>query len=157
MTPEPDKHLGFHIHDVARLMRHNFNRRVQSLGLGLTLAQCRVIVHLARQEGMQQVKLAELLDIQPITLARLLDKLEASGLIERRRDPADRRAFCIYLSPQGRPVLERIREQGTRVRADACAGLDEAQMKKFLQVLQRIENNLLTAAEQLPAEVTEHE
>ena len=103
---EPHDTFGFLIHDVARLLRKNFNRRVQSFGL--TQEQCRVVLHLSRHEGIQQVDLAELLEIKPITLARLLDKLQENGLIERRRNPDDRRAFRLYLTRDAHAVLKKI-------------------------------------------------
>lgn len=95
LPAETEGAFGFLLHYVARLLRGNFNRRVQALGL--TQAQCRVLLHLSRNEGIQQVALAEILEVQPVTLARLLDKLQAAGLIERRRDGQDRRAFCLWL------------------------------------------------------------
>src|SRR5690349_13364961 len=111
---ESEGAFGFLLHDIARLMRKNFNHRVQSLGL--TQAQYRVILHLSRCEGIQQVALAEILDVQPITLARLLDKLEIAQMIERRRDPGDRRAFCLYLTPSAYPLLETILELAKQTR-----------------------------------------
>ena len=113
---EPEGAFGFLLHDVARLLRGNFNRRVQVLGL--TQAQCRVILHLSRNEGIQQVALADILEVQPITLARLLDKLQAAGLVERRRDPSDRRAFCLSLTASAHPLLEQIWSLAAAFRRD---------------------------------------
>lgn len=148
-TPAPtlEGNLGFLIHDVARLLRRNFNRRVQCLGL--TQAQCRVILHLHRCEGLQQVALAELLEIQPITLARLLDKLETSGLIERRRDPKDRRAFCLYLTPAAHPLLEQILTLGAQTRTDAYGTMDDDARQHLFQTLQTLKTNLLKTEENL--------
>ena len=140
---EAEGSFGFLLHDVARLMRRNFNRRVQELGL--TQAQYRVILHLSRCEGIQQVALAEILEIQPITLARLLDKLEGARLIERRRDPKDRRAFCLYLTSTAYPLLEKIWSLAAQTRRDAAGALETKAMEPFFQTLQTIKNNLLQA------------
>lgn len=142
-STEPQDTFGFLIHDVARLLRKNFNRRVQSFGL--TQEQCRVIVHLSRQEGIQQVDLAERLEIKPITLARLLDKLEENGLIERRRNPDDRRAFCLYLTRAGHPVLKKILAIGAATRADADKDISVAELDKLFSVLSRLKANLVNA------------
>lgn len=142
-APNPEANLGYLIHDVARLLRRNFNRRAQTLGL--TQAQCRAILHLYRCEGIQQVALAELLEVQPITLARLLDKLEAAGLVERRRDPSDRRAFCLYLTPKAHPLLEQIWQLGAETRRDAYGTLDDAAVQRFLHTLQTLKTHLLNA------------
>lgn len=144
-APNPEANLGYLIHDVARLLRRNFNDRAQALGL--TQAQCRAILHLYRCEGIQQVALAELLEIQPITLARLLDKLESAGLVERRRDPSDRRAFCLYLTPKAHPLLEQIWELGAQTRADAYGDMDDAAVQRFLRTLQTLKTNLLNTEE----------
>lgn len=140
-SAEPEGSFGFLLHDVARLLRGNFNRRVQQLGL--TQAQCRVILHLSRNEGIQQVALAEILEIQPITLARLLDKLEAANLIERRRDPKDRRAFCLFLTASAYPLREQIWALGAVVRDEAVQGLDEPSRAQFIATLQTMKENLL--------------
>lgn len=141
LSTEPEGSFGFLLHDVARLLRGNFNRRVQQLGL--TQAQCRVILHLSRNEGIQQVALAEILEIQPVTLARLLDKLEAANLIERRRDPSDRRAFCLFLTASAHPLREQIWALGAVVRDEAVQGLDEQARAQFIATLQTMKENLL--------------
>lgn len=144
--------FGFLLHDVARLLRKNFNRRVQSLGM--TQEQCRVILHLSRNEGVQQVELAELLEIKPITLARLLDKLEESTLIERRRNPDDRRAFRLYLTPGAHAVLQNILAIGAATRADANKDISAADLQKLFSVLSRLKANLLNAEEHQPLKLT---
>jgi DNA-binding MarR family transcriptional regulator len=148
---KPDT-FGFLLHDVARLLRKNFNRRVQSLGM--TQEQCRVILHLSRNEGVQQVELAELLEIKPITLARLLDKLEESALIERRRNPDDRRAFRLYLTAGAHAVLHNILAIGAATRADANKDVSAADLQKLFSVLSRLKTNLLNAEEHQPLKLT---
>ena len=150
LPSEPEGAFGFLLHDVARLLRGNFNRRVQSLGL--TQAQCRVILHLSRNEGIQQVALAEILEVQPITLARLLDKLQAAGLIERRRDLSDRRAFCLSLTASAHPLLEQIWSLAAETRATAISGMNDIQLAQFFAALHTMKENLLKVESgQLPA------
>jgi len=141
---DPDRSVGFLINDVARLLRRNFNRRVQSLGL--TQAQWRAIAHLSRNEGITQVELADLLEIQPITLTRLVDRMEAAGWVERRTHPLDRRAVHLYLAPKCEPILERMHELATETVAIAVTGLSTATQKQFLEDLQHMKRNI-TAAE----------
>lgn len=89
--------FGFLLSDVSRLMRRAFQSRLRDTDL--TLAQARTLVHLSRREGLRQVELADLLEIQPINLARLIDQLTAKELVERRADPTDRRAYRLFLHP----------------------------------------------------------
>jgi MarR family transcriptional regulator for hemolysin len=122
-SDEPNKSVGFLLNDVARLLRRNFLRRVQNLGL--SQAQWRALAYLARQEGVNQVTLAESLEIQPITLVRLIDRLEEAGLVKRHRDPDDRRAV--------------------ESRADALAGIRQADQDMLVETLLRMKRNLLDA------------
>jgi DNA-binding MarR family transcriptional regulator len=146
VTPKPPQDaFGFLLHDVARLLRKNFNRRVQSIGL--TQEQCRVILQLSRHEGIQQVQLAELLEIKPITLARLLDKLQESGLIERRQNPEDRRAFCLYLTRKAHPVLKKILAIGAATRADANKDISATELERLNTILSCFKANLINAEE----------
>src|SRR5882672_3339347 len=103
--PELDVSFGFLLHDIARLMRKRFDQRAR--GLGLTRAQWQVLAHLARHEGINQAGLAEILEIEPITLGRLVDRMADSGWLERRADPNDRRARLLYLTAKARPVFDR--------------------------------------------------
>ncbi len=144
---EPQDNFGFLIHDVARLLRKNFSRRVQSVGL--TQEQCRVIVHLSRCEGIQQVDLAELLEIKPITLARLLDKLQESGLIERRVNPDDRRAFRLYLTRAAHALLKKILAIGAATRSDAYRHISASDLQMTFSVLSRLKANLADAEDTL--------
>ncbi len=133
--------FGFLLHDVARLIRRHFNHRVQVLGL--TQAQCRVLLHLSRNERIQQVALAEILEVRPMTLARQLDKLEAAGLIERRRDASDRRAFCLFLTASAHPLLDQIWILATESREIAVGELSPNTMTQFITTLQTMKDNLL--------------
>lgn len=140
---DPTRNLGFLVHEVARLMRRSFDHRVQSLGL--TQAQWRTLVHLSRCEGMNQAALAEILEIQPITLTRLLDKLQQSGWIERRQDQADRRMFRLYLTEQAKPLLTELEAAGAGIRAEATAGMSAAMRRELIDLLCAVKANLLAA------------
>jgi DNA-binding MarR family transcriptional regulator len=138
----PAEVLGFLIHDVARMMRWEFDRRANELGL--TRSQWQVLAHLLRLEGAQQKELADVMDITPITLTGLLDRLERDGWVERRGDPADRRAKRVYLTDKVEPVTKSIRKIGSEVRHQALEGLDEAEQTQLMHLLQRIRGNLCT-------------
>ena len=151
----PGRTLGFVLNDVARLMRKRFEQRARAAALGLTRAQAAVLAHLARQEGINQAALAQLLELEPITLARLLDRLQAAGLIERRSDPKDRRAHLLYLTESAYPLLDRIFALAAEVREDALAGVAEADRGRLLDLLIEMKANLIAdavAAEEASAE-----
>jgi MarR family transcriptional regulator, transcriptional regulator for hemolysin len=135
-----DRSFGFVLHDIARLLRKRYEQRARSLGV--TRAQWQVLAHLQRHEGINQAGLAELLELEPITLARLVDRMEQAGLVERRDDPADRRAHRLYLTPRAAPTLEQSRVVGEQVRAEAFAGIDEAARERLLELLLRVRGNL---------------
>ena len=116
--------LGFLVHDVARLLRKRLEQRARAAGIGLSRAQWQVLANVARCEGINQAGLAGILDIEPITLARLLDRLELMGFVERRLDPRDRRQRNLFLTDRAWPELERVRQLGAEVREEALAGLD---------------------------------
>lgn len=134
--------LGFLVHDVARLLRKRLEQRARAAGIGLTRAQWQVLANIARGPGLNQAALASLLDIEPITLVRLLDRLEAMGFVERRLDPRDRRQRNLFLTDKAWPELERIRALGAAVREEALAGLDDAERKRLLEILAGLKTNL---------------
>lgn len=135
--------LGFILHDVARLLRKRFEQRARSLGL--TRSQWQVLAHLAQREGIQQSALAEVLDVEPITLVRILDKLAAAGLIERRPHASDRRIWLLYLTPKAHPMLDLMREPADKTRAEALKGISEQDREQLLATLGRMKANLLEA------------
>ena len=124
--------LGFLVHDVARLLRKRLEQRARAAGIGLSRAQWQVLANVARCEGINQAGLAAILDIEPITLVRLLDRLEGMGFVERRLDPKDRRQRNLFLTESAWPELERVRELGGTVREEALAGLDDTTRKRLL-------------------------
>ena len=139
----PGRTLGFVLNDVARLMRKRFEQRARAAALGLTRAQAAVLAYLARQEGINQAALAQILELEPITLARLLDRLQAAGLVERRPDPKDRRAHRLYLTAAAYPLLDRIFALAAEVREDALAGVAEADRGRLLDLLIEMKANLV--------------
>jgi MarR family transcriptional regulator for hemolysin len=117
-----NREFGFILNDVARLLRTYADYKAAQFGI--TRAQWAVLVRMERSEGLNQTELADMLDLQPITLTRLLDKLSDSGLIERRPDPGDRRAKRLFLTPAARPLLKRLAELGEETMTSTLAGID---------------------------------
>ena len=143
-----DRSFGFLVHDVARLFGHRFNQRAL-LFLGLTRAQCKVLGYLARNEGINQAGLADLLEIKPMSLVRQIDRMEQDGWIERRPDPADRRAHRLVLTQKARPILARILDLSNEIRTDAFAGLSAAEGRHLIELLARVHGNLSERVPQL--------
>lgn len=143
MTEDPylTRSLGFLLGDVSRLVRKRFDMRARELGL--TRAQWRVLAWLRRREGINQKELAEILEIENITLTRHIDRLEAQGWVERRRDPSDRRAWNLYLNPKVRPVLDRLRKLSGITREEVLRGISEAESEHFIDTLLKMKENLL--------------
>ena len=138
-----ERSLGFLVADVARLLRRSMDRRLQALGL--TQAQWRAIIHLSRNEGMTQATLAERLEIQPITLTRLLDRMESAGWVERRTHPADRRAMQLYLTAQSQPILEEMHARAADTLTEATRGVAPRAQRQLVTTLEQMKRNLLAA------------
>jgi DNA-binding MarR family transcriptional regulator len=132
--------LSFELHGAARLLRRNFDRRAREHDLSRSRWQ--VLWLLAREEGLKQAELAERLDVAPISLGRQLDNLEQEGLVERRRDDQDRRCFRIYLTDAAQPALEVLVALAEETRAEALAGLSQAEVLQLHDLLSRIRMNL---------------
>jgi MarR family transcriptional regulator, transcriptional regulator for hemolysin len=138
----PELNVGFLLHDVARLMRRRFEQNAR--GLGLTRSQCQVLAHLARNEGIQQGALAEILEVEPITLTRILDKLEEASLVERRAHPSDRRVRLLHLTDRAYPLLDEIFAIGAVTRGEAFEGVPDAERDRLFAILSSMKANLLT-------------
>jgi DNA-binding MarR family transcriptional regulator len=132
--------FGFLVSDVFRLMRENF--RATTPELGLTFAQARVLLHLSRNEGISQVALSAILEIQPITLLRQIDRLEQAGLLERRAHPSDRRAQQLFLTSRSQPLLQRIFDISAAMQDQVMAGLNKTERAQMIASLMRIKANL---------------
>ena len=135
-----DCNIGFLIQDVARLMRREFNRRVTELEL--TQAQWRALSIMWRKPGMRQIELADILEMQPISVGRLLDRLQAAGWVDRKADPSDRRATQLYLTDRAEPILSKLRMHGAETRAFALTGISEKDRQQFFDILTRMRANL---------------
>ena len=137
--------LGFLLHEVARLLRKRFEKNAR--GSGLTRSQWQVLAYLAQNEGINQRGLAELLEIEPITLGRIVDKLEALRLIKRYPHPTDRRRWLLHLMPAAGSRLEQAGEYGDVTRREALAGVSEADRQRRLKTLEAMKANLTEACE----------
>src|SRR5258708_36214229 len=113
--------VGALLHDVARLIRRRFERRARHTGLAITRQQARALLSVARNEGLSQAAIATLLDIEPIALVRLLDRLHEEGLGERRLHPADPRVRTLWLTPLGRTMVDPIPAVNPQIPGEAFA------------------------------------
>lgn len=148
---KPNQMFGFVVHEVARLLRRRFEQRLRTMGTGLTRAQCAVLIHLASKQGINQTCLAQSLDIEPITLVRLLDRLQEAGLVARKPDPRDRRAYIPELTAKAKPVLDLVYGLAESVYEEAQVGLAKTDVSRLLGHLQTIKANLLTVTAEAPA------
>ena len=139
-----DSNFAFEVAETALVLRRDFERRAAELGV--TRAQWRVLVRLSRQDGLRQVDLAEALDVEPITLCRMIDRLADAELVERRADDEDRRAWRIHLTPKAHPLIETLRGIAENFLADALSGIDEAEQERVRGVLARVRTNVTRGA-----------
>ncbi|MBO6901079.1 MAG: MarR family transcriptional regulator [Rhizobiaceae bacterium] len=142
--------FGFLLTDLARMFRAEFDRRVSESGLGLTAGEARTLAHIARAEGERQTVLAERLNVEAMTLSAMIDRLEARGLVKRKRDPADRRAKCISLTPQADDVLLRVTALAREISEQASRDIDKADWAVASEVLRQARLNMMEARS-LPA------
>lgn len=135
--------LGFLIHDVARLWRKRFEQL--SRDSGLTRSQWQVLAYLERNENIHQSGLAELLEVEPITLGRIVDRLQEFGLVERHPHPSDRRIWLLRLTPRAKPKLDELHRLGGDTRAEVLAGIADADQDHLMQTLTALKANLTAA------------
>jgi MarR family transcriptional regulator for hemolysin len=138
-----NREIAFTIMDVARMLRTYADQRARQFGI--SRAQWTVLVRIDRTEGLKQSELADILDLQPISLTRLLDRLADNGLIERRPDPNDRRANRLYLLPAARPLLEQLADLGSEMMTTVLEGLDAKTVERMLSDLGLVKDNLRAA------------
>jgi MarR family transcriptional regulator for hemolysin len=132
--------LMFLLHDVARLLRVDADKRASVHGM--TRAQWGILIWLERQPGLSQKELAELLEVEPITVARLIDRLEGRGMVERRPDPKDRRIWRLHLCNPAYPLLREINRQREEMRVLVTHGLDEATLETMTEALLTMKTTL---------------
>jgi len=144
MRPRSQKReFAFVLNDVARLLRTYADQRARQFGM--TRAQWAVLARLEHNEGLKQSELAEMLDLQPITLTRLVDRLCANGLIERRADLDDRRVKRLYLTPQARPLMDRLADLGDDLMGTVLEGYDAKTIERITAALGGVKENLKAA------------
>ena len=140
MATDRLRNFGFLVRDVSRLSAKHFQRNARELEL--SLAQCKVLGHLSRNEGISQARLAELTETDPMTLVRTLDRMQQDGWIERRPDPSDRRAHQLFLREAAKPVLQRIWKIADQARHEVLAELSSAEREQLIELLERVHRTL---------------
>jgi DNA-binding MarR family transcriptional regulator len=140
MATDRLRNFGFLVRDVSRLSAKHFQRNARELEL--SLPQCKVLGHLSRNEGISQARLAELTETDPMTLVRTLDRMQQDGWIERRPDPADRRAHQLFLREAAKPVLQRIWKIADQARNEVLAELSSAEREQLIELLERVHRTL---------------
>jgi MarR family transcriptional regulator for hemolysin len=135
-----DSNFAFEVAETAQVLRRDFDRRAAELGV--TRAQWRVLARLSRQDGVRQVELAEALDVEPITLCRMIDRLEEAGMVERRADEEDRRAWRIHLTAKALPLIETLRGIAENFLAEVLSGVSDREQAGVRDVLARVRANV---------------
>ena len=133
---------------LARLIRTEADKRARAHGM--TRAQWQILLQLDRQPGMLQKELAEILEVEPITVARLVDRLEARGMVERRGDPLDRRCWRLHLTDESRPLMSEIDTQMTDLASICLAGLDADRMVGLQQALASMRDSMAVEMKRSP-------
>jgi len=155
MQTVPDG-LGHLLHETARLWRRRCERVVRARLPGMTCARCAVLLKLEHSGSLNQAALAHSLDVAPITLGRLLDRLEAAGLVFRLPDPHDRRAYLLEPTAKARPLIAYIHDIITMIQREAWLGLSDIETEQLHGLLGRIRSNLLIGTNRpLPADLAE--
>jgi DNA-binding MarR family transcriptional regulator len=131
--------LPFEIGETAHALRKAFDRL--AVGLGVTRAQWKVLFKLTRRPGLRQVELADLLDLEPITLCRIVDRLEEAGLVERTRDPEDRRAWKLHVTAKAQPLIEKLQAVGATLVDQTFGGIDPKEIEIARKVLAQAREN----------------
>ena len=131
--------LPFEIGETAHALRKAFDRL--AVGLGVTRAQWKVLFRLTRTPGLRQVELADLLDLEPITLCRIVDRLEEGGLVERTRDPEDRRAWRLHVTEKAQPLIEKLQAVGAELVDQAFSGISREEIEIARKVLAQAREN----------------
>ena len=134
------ENIGFLLNDTARLFRRAFNARVRDCGI--TALQWRLLMYLRRNEGIRQGLLADLIEVEPITLSRMVDRLVEAELVERRADPGDRRAWQLYLTERAAPLLDGVRQTADALVDEASEGMSAADREALSDLVERMRANL---------------
>ncbi len=140
-----DRDLLIILHDVARLMRTRFDQRARARGM--TRAQWVVLARLSRQPGLSQNEMAAICEVEPITVGRLVDRLEAHGYVERRADPHDRRVRRLHVLPAAKPILEEISHYRETLNAELLEELNDDVRNHLVDALLHIKDKLTATAD----------
>jgi MarR family transcriptional regulator for hemolysin len=143
------KNVGYLLKDVSRRYVARFERHAEEVSL--TLMQCKVLIHLSKNEGASQVRLCELTDVEPMMMVRILDRMEADKILERRPDPEDRRARQLYLTRKAAPLLDEIDRISEVTRNEIFSGVSKADREAFLDVLEHVQENACALEAETPA------
>ncbi|GIL41159.1 MarR family winged helix-turn-helix transcriptional regulator [Roseiterribacter gracilis] len=142
-TPPPlARDLGFRLFDLSRALRRRFLALAKTDGTALSRVDFQALFHIERNEGLSQTRLAQLLEIEPVTLVKQLDRLQQAGLIERRDHPSDRRAHALYLTDAAAPLLDRMHAIGQRVHEEALAELNPDEQAILSRLLLRVRETI---------------
>jgi MarR family transcriptional regulator for hemolysin len=136
--------LPYEIGETAHAVKRVFARRAAHLGI--TGAQAKVLLRLTRNPGLRQVELADILDIEPITLTRMIDRLEEAGYVERAADPADRRAWRLQITDTAQPLVVKLKAIAAELVEEAFAGIDPEDIETTRRVLARARENVTRSA-----------
>jgi DNA-binding MarR family transcriptional regulator len=145
-----EENPAFLMADAARLFRKAFNARARELGL--TGQQWRVLVVIRRNPGIRQSVAAEMLEVEPITLSRMVDRLSDAGMVERRADPGDRRAWSLFLTAAAEPLMDRMRAMAEELTGNALDGFSAAERSQLTRLVERYRANLSHRTENLADE-----
>jgi MarR family transcriptional regulator, transcriptional regulator for hemolysin len=140
MNQTADNSIFYMLHDATRQIRKHFDRRATRLEL--TRAQWRALKATGRHEGLSQTELAEYLDMEPIPVGRVIDRLEKTGFVERRADPADRRRWRLYLTPKAHAVVDEMEIIASELRDDALRGIAQTDLDALMRTLAQMKENL---------------
>ena len=140
MTESLDREILYVLNDVARLMRTRADQRARTYGM--TRAQWVILARLERQPGLSQNEIAAIVEVEPISVARLVDRLESRGLVERRADPKDRRVWRLHLTPAADPVLRDLKRHKEELRDEITAGVDPAELNSLIDGLLKLKANM---------------
>jgi MarR family transcriptional regulator, transcriptional regulator for hemolysin len=140
MSSDGTDRLGFLIHDAHRLLRKRFEAR--AAGYGLSTAQWRLLARLVKDEGSTQARLAEFLEIEPISVSRLVDRMEASGWVMRKQDAGDRRVRMIFPTEKSRNAFADVKAIAGAIYDEALTGLSSAERRALISGLEKLVDNL---------------
>jgi DNA-binding MarR family transcriptional regulator len=131
--------ISFEIGETAHVLRKAFDRR--AAGFGVTRAQWKVLFKVTRRPGLRQHELADLLEVEPITLSRIVDRLQEAGLVERLSDPTDRRAWLLHVTAKAEPLVAKLKSLADEMIAEAFVGIDPRDIEITRRVLARAREN----------------